>query len=153
MCRKSLCGDSGITVSLINYCCSTSASHCEVSIEILILMLISNPINPHWNAITHNTFCPILFLVMWWFMIPISLEATVMISKSSSALASACSCCWYHPAQLKVRRKSVPTNWMFFCIFLLCICIHPFTMTKTKQTTMEKAAPKKAKKTAEEQII
>ena len=76
-----------------------------------------------------------------------------MISKSSSALASTCSCCWYHPAQLKVRRKSVPTNWMFFCIFLLCICIHPFTMTKTKQTTMEKAAPKKAKKTAEEQII
>ncbi len=35
MCRESLCRDSGITVSLINYCSNTSTSRCEVYIEIL----------------------------------------------------------------------------------------------------------------------
>jgi hypothetical protein len=34
MCRELLCRDSGITVSLINYCSNTFASRCEVSIEI-----------------------------------------------------------------------------------------------------------------------
>jgi hypothetical protein len=29
MCGELLCSDSGITVSLINYCSNTSASHCE----------------------------------------------------------------------------------------------------------------------------
>ena len=37
MCREWLCRDSRITVSLINYCSNTSASHCEVLIEILPL--------------------------------------------------------------------------------------------------------------------
>jgi hypothetical protein len=42
MCRESLCMDSGITitVSLVNYCCNTTASHCEVLIEILPLKLL-----------------------------------------------------------------------------------------------------------------
>jgi hypothetical protein len=42
MCRELLCRDSGITitVSLINHCCNTSASRCEVSIEILPLKLL-----------------------------------------------------------------------------------------------------------------
>jgi hypothetical protein len=42
MCRESLCGESGITitVSLINYCWKTPASRCEGSIEILPLKLL-----------------------------------------------------------------------------------------------------------------
>jgi hypothetical protein len=35
MCEESLCRDSRITASLINYCSKTSASRCEVSIETL----------------------------------------------------------------------------------------------------------------------
>jgi hypothetical protein len=46
ICREALHGDSGITVSINNYCCNSSARRFEVSIEILIIRLTSNPKKP-----------------------------------------------------------------------------------------------------------
>ncbi len=50
-------------------------------------MLTSNPIKSRCNAVASHTFHPIVPIwVVWWFLIPILIEASVM--KSSSACAS-----------------------------------------------------------------
>ncbi len=71
------------------------------------LMLTSNPTKSRCSAIAGHTSHPIvLFWVVWWSLIPILMEASVM--KSSSACAS-------HSPQFKF---STGQTWTYFIIFI-----------------------------------